>query len=59
MLISRLDFQGVTGNKIYNATKLELTDVTRGTNYLASTLDYWTPENQNASSPRLNFDRPE
>lgn len=39
-----IGFQGVTGNKIYNATKLELTDVTRGTNYLASTLDYWTPE---------------
>lgn len=51
-------FQGVTGNKIYNATKLELTDVTRGTNYLASTLDYWTPENQNASSPRLIWTDP-
>ena len=53
-----IGFQGVTGNKIYNATKLELTDVTRGTNYLASTLDYWTPENQNASSPRLIWTDP-
>ncbi|MGE4587110.1 MAG: TonB-dependent receptor, partial [Mangrovibacterium sp.] len=29
-----LNFQGVSGNKIYNATRLELEDVTRGTNYL-------------------------
>ena len=32
--------------------------MTRGTNYLASTLDYWTPENQNASSPRLIWTDP-
>ncbi|MCL3850551.1 TonB-dependent receptor [Parabacteroides sp. GYB001] len=51
-------FQGVSGNKIYNATRLELTDVTRGTNYLASCLDYWTPENQNASQPRLIWTDP-
>lgn len=48
-------FQGVTGNKIYNATRLELEDVTRGTNYLATTLDYWTPENKDASVPRLTW----
>ncbi|WFE86755.1 TonB-dependent receptor [Parabacteroides chongii] len=53
-----IGFQGVTGNKIYNATNLELTDVTRGTNYLASTLDYWTPNNQNAASPRLIWTDP-
>ncbi len=51
-------FQGVTGNKIYNATSLELSDVTRGTNYLASALDYWTPDNQNASFPRLTWTDP-
>ena len=51
-------FQGVAGNKIYNATRLELTDVTRGTNYLAETLDYWTPDNLNASSPRLIWTDP-
>ncbi len=51
-------FQGVSGNKIYNATALELADVTRGTNYLASTLDYWTPENPNASNPRLIWTDP-
>ena len=51
-------FQGVSGNKIYNATRLELTDVTRGTNYLASCLDYWTPNNQHAASPRLIWTDP-
>lgn len=51
-------FQGVIGNKIYNATRLELEDVTRGTNYLASCLDYWTPQNQNASHPRLIWTDP-
>lgn len=53
-----IGFQGVTGNKIYNATRLELEDVTRGTNYLASCLDYWTPENQNAAHPRLIWTDP-
>ena len=53
-----IGFQGVVGNKIYNATCLELTDVTRGSNYLSSTLDYWTPENLNASSPRLVWNDP-
>ena len=53
-----IGFQGVTGNKIYNATRLQLDDVTRGTNYLASTLDYWTPENKNASHPRLIWTDP-
>lgn len=53
-----IGFQGVAGNKIYNATNLELTDVTRGTNYLASTLDYWTPDNLDAASPRLMWTDP-
>ena len=53
-----LGFQGVADNKIYNATRLQLEDVTRGTNYLASCLDYWTPENQNAAHPRLIWTDP-
>lgn len=53
-----LGFQGVIGNKIYNATRLELEDVTRGTNYLASCLDYWTPDNKNAAHPRLIWTDP-
>ena len=53
-----LSFQGVVGNKIYNATRLQLEDVTRGTNYLTSTLDYWRPDNQDASVPRLIWTDP-
>lgn len=51
-------FQGVFGNKIYNATRWELEGVNKGTNFLASTLDYWTPENTNAVHPRLVWDDP-
>lgn len=53
-----LSFQGVAGNKIYNATRLQLEDVTRGTNYLATCLDYWTPENKDAAHPRLIWTDP-
>lgn len=53
-----LSLQGVVGNEIYNATRQTLEDVTKGTNFLASTLDYWTPENLNAAHPRLNWDDP-
>lgn len=53
-----ITFQGVTGNKIYNATRLELSDVTRGTNYLTDVLDHWTSSNHNAKSPRLVWTDP-
>lgn len=53
-----IGLQGVVGNKIYNATRQTLEDVTKGTNFLASTLDYWTPENLNAAHPRLTWDDP-
>lgn len=53
-----LGFQGVTGNKIYNATRQTLEDVTKGTNFLASCLDYWTPENKDAAHPRLIWTDP-
>ncbi len=53
-----LGFQGVFGNKIYNGTRLELEGVNKGTNFLSSTLDYWTPNNPNASHPRLVWDDP-
>lgn len=53
-----IGLQGVFGNKIYNATRQTLEDVTKGTNFLASTLDYWTPQNLNASHPRLTWDDP-
>lgn len=53
-----IELQGVLGNKIYNATRQTLEDVTKGSNFLASCLDYWTPENKNASHPRLTWDDP-
>lgn len=53
-----IGLQGVLGNKIYNATRQTLEDVTKGSNFLASCLIYWTPENKNASHPRLTWDDP-
>lgn len=53
-----IGLQGVLGNKIYNATRQTLEDVTKGSNFLASCLDYWTPENKNASHPCLTWDDP-
>lgn len=53
-----IGLQGVLGNKIYNTTRQTLEDVTKGSNFLASCLDYWTPENKNASHPRLTWDDP-
>lgn len=53
-----IGLQGVLGNKIYNATRQTLEDGTKGSNFLASCLDYWTPENKNASHPRLTWDDP-
>ena len=53
-----IGLQGVTGNKIYNSTRHTLEDVTNGTNFLASCLDYWTPDNLNAAHPRLVWDDP-
>lgn len=53
-----IGLQAVFGNKIYNATRQTLEDVTKGTNFLRSTLDYWTPSNPNASHPRLVWDDP-
>lgn len=50
--------QGVMGNKIYNATRLELEDVTRGTNYLSTVLDSWTETNHNSTTPRLVWTDP-
>ena len=53
-----IGLQGVTGNKIYNATRQTLEDVTKGTNFLASCLDYWTPDNKDAAHPRLIWTDP-
>lgn len=53
-----IGMQAVVGNKVYNATRLEMEGVNKGINFLASTKDYWTPENPDASHPRLVWDDP-
>ena len=53
-----ITLQGVLGNKIYNATRLELEDVTRGTNYLSDVLDSWSETNHHAAVPRLVWTDP-
>ena len=50
--------QGVAGNKIYNATRQELENTAIGTNYSTAVLDYWRPDNLNASVPRLTWKDP-
>lgn len=50
--------QGVTGNKIYNATRQELENTTNGVNYLSTVLDHWTEDNHNAKTPRLVWNDP-
>lgn len=53
-----IGMQGVFGNKIYNGTRLDLEGVDKGTNFLRSTLNYWTEENRNTSMPRLDWNDP-
>lgn len=50
--------QGVVGNKIYNATRQELENVTYGSNYLSTVLDHWTETHHNAKTPRLVWNDP-
>lgn len=50
--------QGVVGNKIYNATRQELENVTYGSNYLSTVLDHWSESNHNAKTPRLVWNDP-
>lgn len=43
--------QGVGGNKIYNGNRFELEGMEAGRNFLATTLNAWTPQNTNTSVP--------
>lgn len=45
-------FQGVGGNKIYNGNRFELEGMDAGRNFLATTLNAWTPQNTNTTVPR-------
>lgn len=47
-----LFWQGVGGNKIYNGNRFELEGMEAGRNFLATTLNAWTPQNTNTDMPR-------
>ncbi|MDR2810799.1 MAG: TonB-dependent receptor [Tannerellaceae bacterium] len=48
-----IGFDAVVGNKIYNALRTDLENVSNGTNYSANMLDAWTDSNRNTDVPRL------
>lgn len=52
-------FQGVQGQDIYNATRLELENQSGFTNQSTSILNAWTPNNTNTSIPRAAFGDPD
>lgn len=41
------------GNDIYNGTRVTMEDMQGATNMFASTINRWTPENQNTNLPRM------
>lgn len=47
-----LFIQGVGGNKIYNGNRFELEGMDGGRNFLATTEDFWTPDNTDTDMPR-------
>lgn len=53
-----LGIQGNFGAKIYNSMRPDLEDISKGTNYSTAALNHWTPENPNASFPRLIWGDP-
>jgi len=48
-------FQGVSGNKIYNATRIWTEKMTEYTNLSTATLNAWTPSNPNSDFPRFTL----
>jgi TonB-linked SusC/RagA family outer membrane protein len=44
--------QGVGGNKIYNGNRFEMEGMASGTNFLATTQDFWSESNKNSDMPR-------
>ncbi len=53
-----LFFQGTYGNKIYNGLRQDLEGMNLEYNYAQSTLNAWTPQNQNTDIPRAVIDDP-
>lgn len=46
------------GNKLYNANKYYYEGMNSGSNFLASTLNAWTPQNKNTDIPRAVYQDP-
>ena len=46
------------GHKLYNGNKYFYEGMNSGSNFLASTLDAWTPENRNTNVPRAIYQDP-
>ena len=53
-----LSFQGSHGNKVFNALGRRLEQTGDSYNLLASVLDSWTEDNQDARLPYASYDRP-
>jgi len=53
-----LFFQGTQGNKIYNGVRQDLEGMNLEYNYAKTTLNAWTPTNQNTSIPRAVINDP-
>lgn len=53
-----LFFQGTQGNMIYNGVRQDLEGMNLEYNYAKSTLNAWTPTNQNTSIPRAVINDP-
>lgn len=54
----RIGLQGNFGAKIYNSMRPDLEDVSKGINYSAAVLDYWSESNRGGSFPRLIWGDP-
>ncbi|UGU15912.1 TonB-dependent receptor [Sinomicrobium kalidii] len=53
-----LFFQGTRGNKIYNGLRQDLEGMNLEFNYMKSTRNAWTPENQDTDMPRAVINDP-
>jgi len=51
-------FNGIHGNKIYNASRYYTENMKNHNNYSTSTLSAWTPSNKNTNMPRAVFGDP-
>jgi len=53
-----LNLQASFGAKIYSSMRSDLEDVSKGQNYSAKALNYWSPENNGSNFPRVVWGDP-